>query len=756
MDGHGYGVIEADESTLAGGTIAKPCGAESLAIIQSQLAGGSLIHARALLTQYGMRLVELGHAQAVLDTAAELAGSSPDERIATAVACARLMLGDWYGAQQDFARIAPTDGEVDPGIAWRMGIVEYLRGEIDSAEQIFVRGRLRAEPHSTDEAILLAWQASTCWIRGAYDEAQRLADLAELAARRSADPHAVTASQTVLSMFSAAAGDRCGTDSHHLAAVSAAERTGDVGAQIRLHANRGGHLNEQGLFTEALQELERAFELIDRYGYVPCRAMALSNQAEAYAALGRYDEAVESYVASRDAFLAMGSRAVVYPLAGLGLIHRTRGESARARTDFEQAARLAERVNNRQAMAAALAGLARVRAADNIAEAAVLADRATALGDGPRYVDALLAQGWIAILQDDAATARASAAAASDVAHRRWDEAGLAEALELSACSGSASATTDLADAAELWDGLGNPLGAARAKLLAGHFADERAAVAAATITLRELGVRFPWCGIADALAVVPAGRAPIKIQALGVFQVLRDDVVVPVTQWQSKKARDLLKILVSRRGRAITREEIIGLLWPDDDSAKVSNRLSVLLSTLRSVLNESPEGTEASTALMTDRCTVRLDVERVDLDVEHFLAISAAALLAWQRGSADAVSQLEQAKVAYRGDFCEEDVYEDWATHLREELRAVHLSVVRSHAAASQQAGQVDPAVHGLLTVLRHDPYDEPAHLELVGILHTAGRYGDARRHYTTYRKRMTEIAVTPSPFPTRTSPAE
>ena len=42
------------------------------------------------------------------------------------------------------------------------------------------------------------------------------------------------------------------------------------------------------------------------------------------------------------------------------------------------------------------------------------------------------------------------------------------------------------------------------------------------------------------------AGRPALEIGALGRFRVLRDGEPVPPTAWQSKKARDLLKILVA------------------------------------------------------------------------------------------------------------------------------------------------------------------------------------------------------------------
>lgn len=688
-------------------------------------------------------LVDTGHARTVLAAAADLSG--PEGQIA--LAYARMVTGDWRGALDGFARIAAPVGPLAPGLAWRMGLTRYLRGEIELAEEIFTRGVITSGD-TPDEALLLAWTATARWLRGAYDEARALAERADDAAGRCGDPRAVAGSQTVLTMIAVAAGDRCKADWHHLAATEAAERSGDVLARLRLLVNRADHLIEQGNAREALAELEAASALADRTGYVVQRAMALSNEGDAYASLGEYDAAVDSYLAARDAFQAAGSRMVACPLAGLGLIYRLRGEAARARSAYEESVQQAERVGNRDAMVAALAGLARVRAAGEPAKAAALADRALGLGAGAKHVDALLARGWISLLAGDRADATERARAAAKAARGRRDEAGLAEALELSACCVTPPTAGELADALELWSGLGNAIGVARCKLLATRPAAP--VPAAATRQLRELGVRLPWSGIADGLALLPVSCG-VRIQALGLFRVLRRDEVVTVSEWQSKKARDLLKILIARRGRPVTRDELIELLWPDDPSGKTSNRLSALLSTLRGILDQP----DSASTLVTDRNTVRLDLTAVDVDVEHFTGLAAAALESWQRcpagqpADAATATMLTEAEAAYGGDFCAEDLFESWTEPLREELRALHLAVVRALATTAERLGDVDSAVRWLLVLLRHDPYDESAHLALVRTSARAGRHGDARRHYQTYTGRMADLAIRPAPFP-------
>ena len=80
--------------------------------------------------------------------------------------------------------------------------------------------------------------------------------------------------------------------------------------------------------------------------------------------------------------------------------------------------------------------------------------------------------------------------------------------------------------------------------------------------------------------------EAGVAIRTLGSFQVFRDGRPVPLTAWQSKKARTLIKILIARRGRATTRDVLMEALWPEEDPALATRRLSVALATCRAVLD--------------------------------------------------------------------------------------------------------------------------------------------------------------------------
>jgi DNA-binding SARP family transcriptional activator len=405
-----------------------------------------------------------------------------------------------------------------------------------------------------------------------------------------------------------------------------------------------------------------------------------------------------------------------------------------------------------QGIVPALSGLARVLAFDEPEEAEALAARAVEMGPGMGHAHALLAAGWVALARGRQEEARARAGEAAAEAGQRRDRAALAESLELRARAADdpRGELERLREAAAIWRDLGNPLGEARADLAIALLADDEAQTEAAESRLGTLGAR----GYRAALAhLVPAEGAPaVSVQSLGRFRVSREGEPVPLAAWQSRKARDLFKILVARRGHPATRDFLMETLWPDQDPGPLGNRLSVLLSTVRAVLDPEKQH-DPDHFVGGDKSAVWLQSENVAVDVARFLALAAEALEARGAGDEGARARLVAAEALYSGDFLEEDVYEDWAVGLREEARAVYIDVTRALAEEASASGDAGGASRYYLRILERDQYDEPAHLGLVAALEVAGRHGEARRCFRAYCARMDEIGVESAPFPSALS---
>jgi DNA-binding SARP family transcriptional activator len=702
-----------------------------------------------LLGEHGEGLVAAGRGGAVIEADGSLPASERTPAVDRVVGRALQIRGDWEAALERLAEAAGDSDELEPGLAWRIGLIHHFRGDLAEADATYRRGRIEGEDRA-DAAALLAWHAALDWLRARVDDCRGRATAALRVATGAGDHQALACAHTVLAMLAAIEGDRAANDAHYLRALEHAERAGDVLQVIRIRTNRGSASLEEARYREAIKELDVALRLADLSGFAFFRALALSNRGQTLLLLGRLDEAMSDLEQSRRIYFGLGTHDVAYPLATIGDVHRERGSTALARAAYEEAVYHADEAGDIQGLIPALAGLARVLAADEPEEAEDRARQAVERASGMSGAAALLAAASVALSTDPQRCAELARQAGA-AARLRRDRAGLAEALELEALGGlGAGAEALLREAIAIWTEIECPLGIARAELrLAGVVSGSEAEelLARATHSLNELGAAA-YSREAGELEARLRDRAPppLRLVTLGRFQLERDGLRVPLAEWRSKKARALLKILVARRGRPVHRERLMELLWPDDEPEKLANRLSVALSTLRGVLDPDRRF-DQDELIAAHGEVIAVRHEALEVDVERFLT-TAEGVASGPR-SAEAMERLRAAEALYAGDFLEEDVYEDWAVPLREEARAAYVRVAKDLAASAREQGDPDLAERYLLRTLEKDPYDEAAHLELVGALAEARRHGAARRAYRVYASRMREIGVDPAPFP-------
>jgi DNA-binding SARP family transcriptional activator len=240
----------------------------------------------------------------------------------------------------------------------------------------------------------------------------------------------------------------------------------------------------------------------------------------------------------------------------------------------------------------------------------------------------------------------------------------------------------------------------------------------------------------------------PVALLTLGGFRLFRDGRLIPAGDWGSKKARTALKLLVARRGRSTTRDQLMDVLWPGEDPSALRNRLAVVVSTIRNVLDPDQQY-PSDQFVVSDHDGVWIVLESVEVDVEIFLREAERGLRLLKSGEVEAARRsLEKAEVLYRGDFLEEDLYEDWAESLRKEALAAYITVCRELASIAHAANDAPAALRYTLRVLDRDPWNEEAHLALVATFRSAGRHGEALRGHERYVEAMSELGVTPVPL--------
>jgi DNA-binding SARP family transcriptional activator/Tfp pilus assembly protein PilF len=725
----------------------RPADALRLALAVGDHAAGA-----DLLAGSGPELLGSGAAADVVTAVRGLPAGLRDGGTDLLLAEALEMTGDTGAALEVYTALGGGSGPLPPGLAWRHGLALYMWGDPRQALCVLRRGAVTGAD-TADEALLLGWTAAAYWLAGDVHACADHADRAYRAARAAADDRALANAHVALALSANLAGDPAALQTHYGRALPLAESVGDVVLVTRIRANLAASLERQGRYADALEILRPAVTLAERTAHAGMRAMALCNEAALLRRVGRFDEAAGTFARSIETYQRMGCRKVAYPLAGLADLHRERGRRSEARACYEEAVKAASDDANRQALVPALAGLARVVADDEPALAADLVTRALAHAVGSQVTVALLAAGWTALRAGDRPAARRRALAAAGAAGRHRDRPGLAEALELraAAATGSDEARQALAEALAIWRdtaaGLDSDRVIAALGALAGACDEQKLDARLAADRLRSAGV----------VVLAPPARhdddapADVEIRALGRFAVLLGGVPAPGLAWQSRKARDLLRILVARRGRPVPRDELTAVLWRCDagDGDRVSHRLSVALSTVRGVLDPRRVA-PADHVLAADQATIRLNLDHVAVDVETFLGTAQHGLRLAARGDdVPAHAALAEAERLFTGEVYADEPYDDWARPLREEVHATYLHVVRVLVGLARRSGGYDDAVRYLLRILAIDQYDERSHRDLVTVLIDAGRYGEAWRCHARYVEAMRDIGVVAEPVP-------
>lgn len=705
---------------------------------------GELI--RSLLRANGTDLVQRGRVDVIAAVASAVGQGEAGPDVALVIGDACSYRGEWREAEAWYRRASGPADELPAAVAWRLGRLYFERSEFERAAEVVERGTQEGAAPG-DRARLVAWRALAAW-HGDRPDAGDLATAAIAEATAWDDLGAISLAETAM-CYALLATDVATARVHHARALAAADEGGDIVQQIRLR----GAGDAFWPVRRQIEELTRILPVAEAAGNRRWLARAVFFRANCLIDAGELEPAEAELRRAQELAARVGPDENVADLF-LADLHRMRGDLIQAAEAYR--AHLAREGIDRDSLAFAKGGLARILATTEPEASAGLAASAIDLVLPHHRYDALLSAGWVALCQgrtDDAAALAAEAIRLVTQGEGAL-EAARGYALELAAMATSDRTTrrATLEEAAVTWRRVGNATETAAVALALAQLdggREGRIAEQRARAELRAAGIGPAAADAACLLAVLPAERSPsVEIRTLGGFSVRRYGAPVPLADWRSKKPRDILKLLIARRG-PVTREELVEAVWPDEPPDATSNRLSVALSHLRAVLDPAHER-PPDAFVWTDRTALRLVVDEVALDLEDFMREARDGLELVRRGRGDeALDRLLGAEATYGGDLFEEDPFADWATGPREEARATYIQVARTIAELLAARGDHDVAGRYLMRIVARDPFDEAAHLQLVATLARARHHGEARRAYQSYVARMAELEIEPAAYP-------
>lgn len=247
-------------------------------------------------------------------------------------------------------------------------------------------------------------------------------------------------------------------------------------------------------------------------------------------------------------------------------------------------------------------------------------------------------------------------------------------------------------------------------------------------------------------LAQDPPPQDKLQIFSLGNFCLTFGGRAIPIRNWQRKQSVTLLKYLASHLGQPVHREVLIEQFWPGIDESLGQRRLKVLVYFLRrqfyaAGIQEEVLETVGKNYLLNDEMTW--------LDALAFqkLVAEGSRLQGHQRWH-EALTCYNEAKYLYKGDYMANDVYADWCTAERDQLRENYLEMLSGMVDCYAACSRVSDAVTACRTALVFDPLQERFHRLLMEYLVRLGRTDSALAQYRTCQSILAEeLDVEPLP---------
>jgi serine/threonine protein kinase/WD40 repeat protein/DNA-binding winged helix-turn-helix (wHTH) protein len=224
----------------------------------------------------------------------------------------------------------------------------------------------------------------------------------------------------------------------------------------------------------------------------------------------------------------------------------------------------------------------------------------------------------------------------------------------------------------------------------------------------------------------------------LGVIGVRRGDQMVDVG---GPRQRRLLGALLLERGRCVSAERLVDIVWSGDPPAQARNSLRTYIARLRRVLEVN-----GSQPVLTEPTGWRLDVTGNVVDSDRFESglEAAQAMAADPVGALDA---LDEALKLWRGDAYVEFADEEWFVGEAVRLNELRLVAHEDRFEAMLGCGLHDDVIGDVARFIEANSLRERPRAQQMTALYKAGRQVEALRAFQDYRRLLgNEVGVEPS----------
>jgi LuxR family maltose regulon positive regulatory protein len=605
--------------------------------------------------------------------------------------------------------------------------VARLRGEFDTAQSVFRRAvvALRSKGDDEGEAEALHSLATIARRRGDYDAAFKY--LHRAVELTKPDSAVRTKCGNTRGLCLVAQGEWTAAEREFRVALQSAEERNDEHHIRLITHNLGLPAMMRGDFGEALHWLRRMLRT-DSNEPIPQEAWAHLNIARCHLYRGEMNDCEKhlDWALERCQLFNLVAQ-LGETFEAYGNLYRERGELSRAAEFYERAARSYEEAGIDLARVELLEEQAflRLKAGDAI-RARVQIDRLVemrpAQNDDVGFFTATLARAHIRIAQGEFHEAREDLTPALEYFRAR----GLYY-YEAQACMALATCEMESGHEPEMFDHIRRVLDLAarydyeywlrqeiarRPALFASDVAQEMLP-ADLRAQLPALAQSTPEPVITTDLSA--GGLVDLTISMLGPVEIVRDPArPFAADAWTTRRARDILCFIASRRHHRAAKDTIIDTFWTEDRIETVEKNFHPTISHIRKALN-SNQPLRQNFILYRDG-DYQLNPEfsyRIDTEAfERFMSDGETARR--ERDYARCIDSYEQAIALYRGEFMQGS-YEAWVDEQRSYYREQYLRMLESLAGVAEKNEEWPRSMDLAQRILREDPFREDIHCMLM-----------------------------------------
>ena len=238
----------------------------------------------------------------------------------------------------------------------------------------------------------------------------------------------------------------------------------------------------------------------------------------------------------------------------------------------------------------------------------------------------------------------------------------------------------------------------------------------------------------------------PIRVSMLGGCALCFGENTIDGKTVRSKRIWTLLEYLIIYRFRCVSQEELIDVLYHEDEGGAPQGKLKALVHRARELLGRLGYGEGRSLLLKCSGGYRWNPAVHLETDTERFEGLASEASIG-NKSEEQKLKLWFEALELYKGDFLPEATGELWAMSITTYYRFRYMNVVREILTVLTKKAQYDEVISVAVKALAIDPYDEGLYYNLILALANTDRIQEARAQYESMAQRFNrELGVAPS----------